>query len=193
MAVLGLTGSQITELETLRSGCETLHAKCKSPSRSHVDTAAKDAAFEVFDGRLRRFIQNDLIHNDAMTDEILAELGLDSSASGGKVKVVQRPPEVSVDTSVIRQLLLSHSVKGSKRKGKPRGLLGCRYRWGIGDHPPASIAELVNEELATGRSLRLKFSEADRGKKVYFAACWVTESGNIEGEYSEILIVTVNE
>jgi hypothetical protein len=99
-------------------------------------------------------------------------LGLDSSDAGGE-GVVQRPPEVSVDTSVIRELRFSHSVKGSKRKGKPKKMHGCRYRYLISDHPPASIAELVNAELATGRSLRLKFSEADRGKKVYFAACWV--------------------
>jgi hypothetical protein len=86
---------------------------------------------------------------------------------------------------------LSHSVKGSKRKGKPKKMHGCRYRYLISDHPPASIAELVNVELATGRSLRLKFSEADRGKKVYFAACWVSESGDKEGEYTEIFAAII--
>jgi hypothetical protein len=191
MTLLGLTESQISALETSRTDCETLHAKCKSPSRSHVDTAAKNKAFETFNGKLRKFIQNHIVHNDAMTPQILAEFGLDSDDAGGKVKVVQRPPKVSVDTSVIRELRFSHSVKGSKRKGKPPKKHGCKYRYLISDHPPASIAELVNVEVATGQSLRLKFSEADRGKKVYFAACWVSESGDKDGEYTEILVAII--
>jgi hypothetical protein len=186
VTVLGLPSNQIVELDGLRTGCAALHAKCKTPARSHVDVTNKNEAFETFVGKLRKYIQNHIVHNDAVTPQILAEFGLDSDDAGGKVKVVQRPPEVSVDTSVIRELRFSHSVKGSKRKGKPDKMLGCRYRWVISDHPPASIAELVNVELATEQSLRLKFSEADRGKKIYFAACWVTESGDIEGEYSEI-------
>jgi hypothetical protein len=189
MTLLGLPESQIVELETLRTDCETLHAKCKSPSRSHVDTAAKNVAFKNFDGKLRKFIQNHLVHNDAMTPEILAEMGLDSSDAGGAGD--DQPPVISVGTSVIRELLLSHSVKGSKRKGKPKKAHGCKYRWMIGDHPPASIAELVNVEVATGQSLRLKFSETDRGKKVYFAACWVSESGDKDGEYTEIFAAII--
>jgi hypothetical protein len=189
ITVLGLSSSQIVELSSLRANCANLHAKCKTPSRSHVDVTAKNEAFETFDGKLRKFIQNHLVHNDAMTPEILAEMGLDSSDAGGGGS--DQPPVVTVDTSVIRELGLSHSVKGSKRKGKPHKTHGCKYRWMIGDHPPASIAELVNAEVATGQSLRLKFSEADRGKKVYFAACWVTESGDKDGEYSEIFVAII--
>jgi hypothetical protein len=108
MGTLGLTVSQIVELETLRTGCVTLHAKCKTPSRSHVDVTAKNAAFTTFKGKMRKFIQNHIVHNDAITDEILAEMGLDSSAAGGEGD--DQPPVISVGTSVIRELLLSHSA-----------------------------------------------------------------------------------
>jgi hypothetical protein len=190
-ALLGLSPGKITELETQRAKCETLHAKCKTPARSHIDVEAKDKAFELFIGNLRKYIENHLQHNDNMTDEIRAELGLHIKKKASKQKVVNRPPVITADTSILRELLFSFYVHGSKRKGKPKGMHGCKFRYLISDHPPASIHELVNSEVATGRTLKLKFDEADRGKKVYYAACWVTESGDMEGEYTDIFVTIV--
>jgi hypothetical protein len=47
-ALLGLSLTKIAELETQRAKCDTLHAKCKTPSRSHIDVEAKNKAFETF-------------------------------------------------------------------------------------------------------------------------------------------------
>jgi hypothetical protein len=74
--LLGLELTKITELETERSKCEPLHAKCKPPAHLHVDVEAKNKAFETFIGNLRKYIENHLQHNDNMTDEIRAEMGL---------------------------------------------------------------------------------------------------------------------
>jgi hypothetical protein len=190
-SLLGLSLDKITELEAQRAKCNTLHAKCKTPARSHVDVEAKNKAFETFIGNLRKYIENHLQHNDNMTDEIRAELGIHIRQKASKQKVVNRPPVITADTSILRELLFLFYVHGSKRKGKPPKTHGCKFRYLISDHPPASIAELVNVEVATGSSLRLKFSEADRGKKVYYAACWVIEHDNEEGEYSEIFVAIV--
>jgi hypothetical protein len=62
---------------------------------------------------------------------------------------------------------------------------GAVVFYAILDHPPTSIRELTRTELATRTPFLLHFGEEDRGKTVYIAMEWQSESGE-RGDPTEI-------
>jgi hypothetical protein len=59
-----------------------------------------------------------------------------------------------------------------KHPGKPLNADAFVLYWAILDHEPMSIVELINRASRTSSPLTLTFSETDRGKRLYYVACW---------------------
>jgi hypothetical protein len=100
-------------------------------------------------------------------------------------------PEVTADTRNEREVTFGFGEHGAKRMGKPEGIGACVIRWGIFDREPTDISELVNVETITKSPFTLKFKESDRGKRLYFVACWQINRGRIEGPMTDIRYVII--
>jgi hypothetical protein len=152
--------------------------------KNKAETALKDA-FKSYGNEYIKY-------NHRVSDE-------DKSLAGFHVNKkthtpVPRPatkPVITADTRNAREVRLSFMEKGAKRMGKPRLIDACVIRWVISDHMPTDISELVNIETITKSPFTLKFKESDRGKRLYFVACWQIERGRIEGPMTDIEFVII--
>jgi hypothetical protein len=75
-------------------------------------------------------------------------------------------------------------------RARPYGMNGAVVFYAILDHPPTSIRELTRTVLATRTPHLLHFEEEDRGKTVYIAMVWQSESGEL-GDPTEIQSVVI--
>jgi hypothetical protein len=94
-------------------------------------------------------------------------------------------PEAETDTSVIRLVRIHFWDSVTKKRRKPHGVHGAEIRWAILDHPPKSVAELINSSFDTASPFTLTFDETDRGKRLYFCLRWETNT-NLKGPDGEI-------
>ena len=85
-------------------------------------------------------------------------------------------PEIEADTSVIRELRFRLRDFGSKHWSKPEHVHGFEFVWLIADARPAHVSHLSNIVTGTRNPVVLSFDEADRGKRVFFAARWVNNT-----------------
>jgi hypothetical protein len=75
--------------------------------------------------------------------------------------------------------------------GKPRKIGAFVFRWVISDIEPTSIKYLVNVETITKSPFTLTFNDSDRGKKIWYVACWQINRGRIEGPMTAIAFVVI--
>jgi hypothetical protein len=95
-------------------------------------------------------------------------------------------PELEIDSSVIRRLIVHFKDNGSASKAKPAGVHGTEIRWAILPASPTKISELSNSSFDTHTPYTLEFDESDRGKAVYICACWENTRGE-KCPWSEIV------
>jgi hypothetical protein len=101
------------------------------------------------------------------------------------VRAPQTRPEFSILVKDIRRLSVSFHDQGSQSRAKPYGVGGAVVCWELRDTPPAGPEVLPNSLLATRSPFTLSFREEDRGKTVYIALWWQSESGG-QGPWSEV-------
>jgi hypothetical protein len=134
---------------------------------------------------LRQFV-NRFLRYEPVTD-------IDRDKIGVPNRRANRTPHTSVHENVefelrlrnIREVAVDFWVKDASGKGKPLGYNGAVIVWAILDEPPADILNLTRHTTATKTPHIFTFDEDQRGKRVYFAACWQNERG-LTGAWSEI-------
>jgi hypothetical protein len=96
-------------------------------------------------------------------------------------------PEAEPDTAIIRQITICFWDSESKRRrrGKPRGVHGAEIRWALLDHTPTSVDDLANSDFGTASPSTLRFTETERGRRLYFCLRWESNT-NLKGPYGEI-------
>jgi hypothetical protein len=63
---------------------------------------------------------------------------------------------------------------------------GAEILYEIRDEPPATAEDLRHSSFATKTRMVYTFTEAERGKKVYFAARWENTRGE-KGPWSDVV------
>jgi hypothetical protein len=95
-------------------------------------------------------------------------------------------PELSIVVVDVRRLGVNfHDLLGGS-KARPYGMIGASIQHATLPEPPLDPNELTQTTLATRTPHIFEFTEEERGKKVYFAACWQNERGE-RGPWSEIV------
>jgi hypothetical protein len=94
-------------------------------------------------------------------------------------------PELDIDVVDFRRLKVLFHDMNSDSKAKPYGTNGAVLAYAVLDAPPADQSALTRDVLATRTPHILEFTEEERGKTVYVAACWQNEKGQ-RGPWSEI-------
>jgi hypothetical protein len=147
----------------------------------------KDDARKPFEKAVRRFIQQYLTHNPAVTNGDREDLGLPIYKEGRTPsQVATTYPDFDIDSGTIRRLIIQFYDQGQKKsKAKPPGQHGVEIRWVISDTPVVDIADLIHSAFDTRSPFTLEFEGHERGKTVYFCLCWENTRGE-KGPWSEI-------
>ncbi|MDR1330864.1 MAG: hypothetical protein LBK07_02040 [Tannerella sp.] len=180
-----------SELTPAKSEWEKAWADYQDPGqRTRVITFTKREKRKAYEKLLRILVQM-LESNPEVTDDDRRAMGIvirDTTRT--PVKPPKTYPAYSIDTSLIRCLIILFWDLGSKSKAKPRGIHGAEIRWVILDHPPMSVDELVHSSFDTRSPFELMFDESERGKSVYFCLRWENTRGE-KGPWSEIVMAII--
>jgi hypothetical protein len=155
-------------------------------------TVRKTKAQKALVDKFNAYGHEHLAYNPNVTDADKAKAGYHVRKTD--YEPVPRPntaPVITTDTRNEREITFGFMAKGAKRQGKPKKIGACVFRWVISDRPPTDIAELIHTEAVTKSPFTLKFKESDRGKRLYFVACWQIERVRIEGPMTDIKMVII--
>jgi hypothetical protein len=172
------------ELRTTYDGWHAAYIKTTVP-HSPVETAEKNRLHKSSEKFLRGFV-NQFLRYPPVTSDDRGRMGIPEHDSvRTPIGVPQTRPEFSILIKDIRRLSLSFRDQGSQSRGKPYGIGGAVVCWEVRDTPPPRPEVLPNSILATYSPYTLTFHEDERGKTVYIAMWWQSESG-LQGPWSEV-------
>jgi hypothetical protein len=180
---------------TLRAPLEEFDSAFKAAEDKETGVTAtvrKNIAEEAVIDAFRNYGNRNLAHNPDVTAEDKSQAGWHDRSTD--YKAVSKPdtlPIIIAKTLIEREVMFCFWALNAKRQGKPKKVGACVIRWAILDHMPTDISELIHVEAATKSPFTLKFDEADRGKRLYFVACWQIERGRIEGPMTAIKMVII--
>jgi hypothetical protein len=140
---------------------------------------------------MEKFANRSIRYNDLMTEPDKNRYGIFTRKPPHRVTVPATVPVLMPRAGNPREIVVPYRDRDSARRGKPRHVHGIEIRWGILDHAPTSIEELINVTLDTRSPLRLVFEDKYRGKRVYFVGCWVIEREGEKGKFGEFSSVLV--
>ena len=182
----GIPARSITDIEAEQAEFETRYAAAENPAtRTKAAVTTKTDARKKFESTLRTAIKAYITYNPAVTDEDRINMGLPvHKTTRTAVGVPTTYPECTVETA-LRQIIIHFRDAGKDRKAKPAGVSGALIRWDILDAPPTKSVELLNSALDTASPYTLRFTENQRGSRVYFALAWQNTKGEL-GPWSEI-------
>jgi hypothetical protein len=129
--------------------------------------------------------------NDKMTEPDRNILNVYTRKPGHRIEVPTTVPVLMPRVENPREVIIDYMDRDSGKRGKPDGVHGIEIRWGILDHAPSGIEELVNSSFDTNSPLRLVFTEKDRGKWLYMAGRWEIEREGEKGKYGEIVDIVI--
>jgi hypothetical protein len=136
---------------------------------------------------LRTFIKAYLSYNPAVTDADKERMGLPlHDATRTPVPPPSTIPELELDSSIIRQVIVHFRDAGSGSRGKPRGVHGIELRWSLLETPPVSVEELKNSAFDTATPYTFSFDETERGRALYICPRWENNKGE-KGRWGEIV------
>jgi hypothetical protein len=184
----GLSSTIISPLQSLRDDFMTKYTAATTPStRTKATVLAKNNAMKVLKEALRAFIREYLTFNHLVTDVDRDNLGLPiHKTDRTPIPVPTTYPWFTVDSSIIRVLVIYfRSAKGGIL-AKPFGVHGAEIKWGISDTPIINPEDLPHSSFDTRSPFRLEFSGEERGRTVWFCLRWENTKGE-KGPWSEIV------
>jgi hypothetical protein len=183
-ARLGVTEAQEAEMKMAVTVVDEANAKAENrDTRSKIDVMNRNVAIKGAHGVFRRAINICVANNLAATQADYAALNVPQRGRHTVLPVPTTYPIVKTDCNTIRRVIIDF-------RGKQRGILGIIIRYGIVDAPPTSVEKLPNSALASTSPYTLAFTEAQRGKRVYFCLAWQNTKGQL-GPWSEFLSAIV--
>ena len=179
-----ISQTEVDALNAAYSAWSTAYAATLNP-HSSVERAAKtDARTEaenVIRPFKRRFLDDPPV-TDA--DRVAMSLHIRDTTHTPSGRITDEV-DAENDSSVIRQSTWRYWVKGSSGRAKAEHAHGVECAWAVLDHPPVSIDELVHRVIDTASPLTLRFTEEERGKRVYCCFRWIGTVEGHEGDWSE--------
>ena len=182
----GIPTGSITGLETEQAAFESRYVTAENPAtRTRAAVAMKDESRKSFESLIRVTLKAYVTYNPAVSEGNRINMALPvHKTTRTAVAVPATYPEYTVETS-LRQIIIHFRDAGKERKAKPTGVGGALIRWDILDNPPVKAIDLLNSALDTASPYTLRFTENQRGSRVYFALAWQNTKGEV-GPWSEI-------
>jgi hypothetical protein len=188
----GIPQEVITPLVVLQGDFEKKYAEALAPAtRTKATVLAKNNAISALKTALRAFINEYITFNHLVTDEDRDNMGLHIRSKDRKpVPVPATYPTFTVDSSIIRVLLILFRDALLEGRAKPFGVHGAEIRWGFSETPVINPDDLPFSAFDTRSPFRLEFRSEDRGKTVWFCLRWENTRGE-KGPWSEIVSAIV--
>ena len=140
---------------------------------------------KIAEKALRLFV-NRFLRYDPTTDADRTNMGIPN-------RTAMRSSQGTVDKMVafltrpgnIREVKAKLWALGSERRAKPAGYHGADIAYDVLDSPPSNPQDLRRSAVSTRSNYTLRFTEEERGKRVYIAMRWQNKRG-LWGEWSEV-------
>ncbi|GHU49867.1 hypothetical protein FACS1894200_08980 [Spirochaetia bacterium] len=186
-----LMPSKVAELRTLHTEVKRLHLLCKTSSHTKVDMEIKNQKKAELIAMEAVFVRNNLQNNDFMTDAGRTELQIPIhdkiyTPHGAPAGV----PDIEIETPLPRTVRVCFRALNALRWGKPEDVHGLECLWSLLDAPPERVSDLLHSTFSTATPLDLVFEDDQRGKRIYFAVRWESDT-NKKGSWSEIFSAIV--
>jgi hypothetical protein len=187
----GISSDTVNELVTAKDKFVGFLNEAKSAARTSFVVAEKNEARKEFVKIIRSLVKYQL-QNPIITDAMRIKLGLHVHDTNP----TNRPqpdsePDVKVVSGDARRVKvhLRDAITGSK--AKPFGVTGAVIAYAVLDATStATLEDLTKTALATHTPYTLTFTDDDRAKKVFVAACWQNAKGE-NGPWSEIFSAVI--
>jgi hypothetical protein len=168
---------------------DSAYKKTIGTNRGKVDVMAKNIARDALKDATRKYVNEFLKYNSAITSDDRVRLGLripDTKRTPVHVPVTTPRVTTTHPDPCIVAFIVSDSV--SKRKTKPAGVRGFELVWIILDTAPTTCEQLIHSSFSTRvrTPFRITFSGDERGKTLYFAVRWENTRGE-KGPWSNIM------
>jgi hypothetical protein len=190
---IGIPATTMTAYDTLLTPYNASYAIAK-----HKNTSTKTQQTTYHTNRakltnfLRPFVKMWLYDNDACEDDVITAAGM-RLHSTTRTSREGKPSEIPV---FVAEPALSHTFHviihtSTGNTGKPVGVHCTRIRYFVGANPPADPADFAKFQDYTKNPMELVLLATNAGMPIAMAACYVSESGSIEGNYSAIISTNV--
>jgi hypothetical protein len=166
---------------------ETTYEAAKGENGTKALILEKNEKRDVLKADVRNIKNKYIDYNDAVTDPDRERLGLpirDRNPSP-KPRPVSRPLLEVLPTNN-RQHTATAINQTTGKKTKPADAHGVRYGWEIRDDAPANADDLRRSVFRMKTTEVFDYEERDRGKKVFYAACYENAKGEA-GPWSDII------
>jgi hypothetical protein len=188
---LGLDPARVTalrtEIETYRNAC----TRADSPNAGRADRLDRREKADAVSKSVRHYVNVALRYNENLTDEDRVHLGLtvpDTTAT--PEGETDEYPEIETDTSILRRVGCK-LLNREHRVAKPPRTHGIEVRSGfIPDGEKPSLAHLTNSSFTTRASMKMDFSDEDRGKRLGLCARYENNTGG-KGPFGPIVVVFI--
>jgi hypothetical protein len=184
----GIAGVALTEFAALKDAAVAALAVVEDVNtRTPVTVAQCKAAFEALEEFMRDFKRRYFI-KQPLTDADFISLGLRAPDS---TRTPITPPEEGPEFSIVQTgpgaLGIVYWDGATGKKGsKPHGVEGARVYYGFSDGAVTDQTKLPFSEWATKCPHIIRFTEADRGKRVYIALKWEIRKEHGESPWSRV-------
>jgi hypothetical protein len=161
-------------------------------TRTSPNIKRKDLSRLVWEPNVRELINCYIAYNKAVTDDDRLALSVTVRKKvRGRATVLDIAPDVEIDTSILRMILVYFFLKGGKRgSAKPAYQHGAELIFAVSDQPINDLEELGKSRFRTRSPFRLKFTDKQRGKVLSFAIRWENTRGE-KGAWSAIYHVVI--
>jgi hypothetical protein len=184
---MGIAAGTLAPLEPLLTTYQEAFEKMADPNHGVLDTQRKNEARDALTTALRSFVMGFITYNPKVTDDDRREMG---TPIHDKVHTPAPIPATRpiIDTAAVdnRQVAVDLRELDGDKRGKPAGMHGAEILYEIRDDAPALAEDLRHSSFATKTRMVYTFTEAERGKKVYFAARWENTRGE-KGPWSDVV------
>jgi hypothetical protein len=163
--------------------------KANCTKTQHADYLTKRGNLTDF---LRPFVKMWLYDNTLATDAIITATGmrLHSDTRTSHAGAPSEIPVMEVTAAAAHTIDVSiHTSTGNI--GKPVGVHSTRVRYFIGATPPAEPADYPKFQDFTKNPMALVLPAANAGEEITIAACYVSETGSVEGRYCNEVTLNV--
>jgi hypothetical protein len=184
---MAIAAGTLSALEPLLAAYETAFAKMADPNHGVLDTQRKNETRDALKTAIRAFVMGYITYNPNVTDDDRREMGTPiHSKTRTRAPIPATRP--IIDTAAVdnRQVAVYLRELAGDKRGKPVKVHGAQILYEIRDEPPAVAEDLRHSSFATITTMVYTFTEAERGKRVYFAARW-ENSGGKKGPWSDVI------
>ncbi|MFI5219660.1 MAG: hypothetical protein ACHQNT_09235 [Bacteroidia bacterium] len=192
----GIAPAIVAAILALLTPWNTLWAISKNKTTSNsADRENTRLAREALTAYLRPFVQVSIYRNTSMTDADIITCGLEprdktKSPVGKPVTEPDMDYKVTGTHQVSAFYRQAPGEDGVSHRGKPENVGSVKVAYFVGENPPLNPDDFSKTVTGTRSPVKITFDPAVAGKKVIFAASWVSTS-NIQGEWGEVQTMVV--